>query len=84
MNVSLEIDELLLHGFPAEARYAVAEALEQELNSLLAAHGLARLAEQKSLDALPPLKLVLPPGTSPRQVGRLVGRELYRALEQIT
>lgn len=84
MNVSLEIDELVLHGFPAEARYRVAEALEQELTDLFAVQGGAPrgTGESCDLDALPPLEVVLAPGATPQHVGRLLGRELFRALEQ--
>lgn len=36
MNVIIEIEELVLHGFPAGDRYAIAEALTRELSRLIA------------------------------------------------
>ncbi len=36
MNVIIEIEELVLHGFPAGDRYAIAEALTRELSRLVA------------------------------------------------
>ncbi|HET6976762.1 MAG TPA: hypothetical protein VFI24_10595 [Pyrinomonadaceae bacterium] len=58
-SVELHIEELVLHGFAAGDRHAIAAAVERELSRLLmvqfAAHGLPRSfaenSEQARLDA---------------------------------
>lgn len=95
MNITLEIDELVLHGFPAEARYTLAEALEQELRELLSqratrppgprtpGRSVPDGASAMGVDGLPTVTVALPPGATPQQAGRLAGRALYAALEQV-
>lgn len=39
MNVELHIEELVLHGFAAGDRYAIAEAIEREMTQLFAERG---------------------------------------------
>jgi hypothetical protein len=83
MNVTVEIEELVLHGFPAEWRYAVAEALERELAARIAERGLALGPAQHDFDALPPLKLQLSPDATPDQLGRRAAQVLHEALEDL-
>ena len=54
MNLELYVEELVLHGFPAGDRYAIAEAVERELARLFTEQGaplaLARSGEVARLD----------------------------------
>lgn len=40
MNIVIEIDELVLHGFPAADRYRIGEAVQAELARIFAERGL--------------------------------------------
>ena len=40
-NINLHIDELVLHGFAAGDRYAIADAVQSELSRLLSLHSAA-------------------------------------------
>jgi hypothetical protein len=40
MNIIIEIDELVLHGFPATDRYRIGEAVHEELARIFAERGL--------------------------------------------
>lgn len=57
-NINLHIEELVLHGFAPNDRYAIAEAVERELSRLLAAdfagdlpHALATNSGRPRVDA---------------------------------
>lgn len=54
MNVTIEIDELVLHGFAAGDRYRIGEAVQVELARIIAERGLPGLgrgsAEAARLD----------------------------------
>ena len=41
-EIEVHIEELVLHGFAASARWQIGDALESELRGLLAAQGLPR------------------------------------------
>ena len=40
MDIVIEIDELVLHGFPPGDRYRIGEAVEAELARIFSEHGL--------------------------------------------
>jgi hypothetical protein len=44
MNINLQIEELVLHGFAPAERYRIADAVEQELSALLGEHSPTDLA----------------------------------------
>lgn len=76
--VRLHIDELVLHGFPASARHAIAEATQTQLISLLTHHGVpARFettCERSFVDAgIFPIA----PGARPLAIGSLVAGAVY-------
>jgi hypothetical protein len=79
----LQIDELVLHGYPAEFRYAVADVMERELAALIRVHGWpCRKADGKPR-VVPAISLALPEDATREEVGRLAARQLYLALEQL-
>lgn len=67
-NIELHIEELVLHGFGANERASVADAIRAELEARLAEHGLPNVEEihVDRLDA----------GVAPRN-GRAIGGALY-------
>lgn len=79
--IEVTIDELVLHGFAASDRYAIAEAVQRELARLVAAQGvspsLARGGETACLNggAFPAV-----PGMGGDKLGSLVAQGVYRGL----
>jgi hypothetical protein len=81
----LRIDELVLHGFPALHRHAIADAITQELGRLLGeagALGALRGREPRSGDhRLDAGAFVVPADATPHAVGVQVARAIHRGLE---
>ena len=48
--VELHIEELVLHGFPAEQRYRIADAFQRELTDRIAARGAVHRPDDARLD----------------------------------
>jgi hypothetical protein len=46
MDIVIEIDELVLHGFPAADRYRIGDAVQAELARIFAERGLPDMAMQ--------------------------------------
>ncbi len=82
-NVELEIEQLVLHGFPAADRRRIGEAVRSELARLLAEHGatklLARGGRIRQLDAG---AFDVTPGSSADTVGIQVAQSVYRGLKR--
>lgn len=83
MNITIEIDELVLHGFPAADRHAIAGALEQELARLLAERGLPTgLADGSELELAPAGRFTLAPNARSATVGASAAEAVHQALRQ--
>ncbi len=83
MNVTIEIDELVLHGFPAGDRHAIAAALETELARLILERGLpAGLADGVGVELTPSGRFTLAPGAAGAAVGVGAVEAVYQALHQ--
>ncbi|MGH6949804.1 MAG: hypothetical protein ACREH4_02965 [Vitreimonas sp.] len=83
----LRIDELVLEGFPPNARYAIAAALEQELTRLLTGPDAAIAATagsngrgSMSADRLDGGVITLAPNASPQSIGIEAARAVSRNL----
>ena len=77
--MSVEIDELVLHGFPSAQRNAIAAAFSDRLVELIREHGAPASAPVRSanLDAGAfPIKA----GASPDTVGRAAAQSVYQAV----
>ena len=80
-DVSVRIDELVLHGFPPGGHRRLAEALQAELARLLAADPPGALRRVTAAPPAPHLPTVtLAPDTGPAAAGRAVARALHRSL----
>jgi hypothetical protein len=81
----LRIDELVLHGFPAVDRHAIADAITQELGRLLGEAGAQqalRGREPRSSDyRLDAGAFVVPADATSHAVGVQVARAIHRGLE---
>lgn len=77
-RIVLSIDRLVLHGVaPGDAR-ALTQALQAQLQTLLAG-GEAELLRQGSAHALPPARLQLPAGADAATLGRAAASHIARA-----
>ena len=82
-DVRINIDELVLEGFPPGDRERLVEALRRELARLLGeAHVRDVLARLKSRDLLPHCRFVASPGERPEVIGSRVARAIVEGLQQ--
>jgi hypothetical protein len=76
--VDVQIDELVLHGFPHGDRYRIGQALESELTRLIAKKGIPPAIRQEGeRESLAGNAVDIPPGSRPDTVGTRVAREVY-------
>lgn len=81
MNMIIEIEELVLHGFPAGQRYAIAEAVARELARLVDEQGVpSGLAAALDAPAVDGGAFRLVAGARPQQVGAQVAQAVYGGL----
>lgn len=79
MNVTIEIDELVLRGMPpGRVGYEVVEALERELARLVALRGLPQGVTEQSYHTLPALTIRGPAGST--ELGAMLAEVLYSSL----
>ena len=82
-NIELEIEQLVLHGFPPTDRHRIGEAVRIELARQLAKHGapnsLARGGRIIQVDAG---SFDVTPGSSPGTVGVQVAQSVYEGLKR--
>ena len=84
-SVELHIEELVLHGFAAGDRYAIAEAVEHELSRLLqiqlAAQGLPQLFAESSEHAqLDAGAFNVAPSANSKAIGGQIARTIHQEL----
>jgi len=71
-RVEVLIDELVLHGFSPAERYAIGEALSQELQQLMASGDPGALANLGNIPILRTNNITLEPGAKSQAVGAQV------------
>ena len=82
-DVRLDIGELLLEGFPPGDRPRLVEALRHELARLLGEPRAAdALAQLRSRDRLPAVRILASPGDRPETIGVRVARALVEGLQR--
>ncbi len=80
-SVEIHIEELVLHGFPANDRFHIGAAIEQELSILIAQQGIPGLRTMPSnLDRLDAGSFQLAANAKPQTVGQHVAQRVYRQL----
>ncbi len=81
MNIEVNIEELVLHGFAPGDRYRIGEAVERELAQLFTEQGappsLTRGGEIERLDGG---AFEIAPGSKAEAVGAQVARAVYRGI----
>jgi len=79
-RVEILIDELVLHGFSSADRYAVGEALQQELGRLVADTGTDVLSGLQDASRLRAENIQLTAGARPDATGRQVAGAVHASL----
>lgn len=83
MNLELEIEDLVLEGFPAAYRDRIARAVHGELERLFAERGVPPSLEAGGdLATIDGGSFEAAPGASPEAVGAQVARALYGGMRR--
>lgn len=77
--IELDIEELVLNGFPPGSRYEIADAVQCELERLLSARGFSAedIGGQTTNDAG---AFTVTPGARPEQIGAQVAQAIFGRL----
>ena len=77
-SIALRIDELVLHGFPVQARHAIGDATQQELTRLLSVDGLPGFVSSASKsDAIDGGSFHVTTQAKPNSIGSLIAKAVY-------
>ncbi len=80
-GVSIEIGELVVHGFPPETRERIAKTMHGELGRLIARSGRQLMRARNSDEMmLGGGDFAVPHGSTPEQAGLHIARALFRGL----
>ncbi len=80
-NVELHIEELVLHGFAASDRRAIATAVEAELGRLLTVKGLpASFGAARMVGTVDAGSFEVTRDSAPLELGQDIARSVYRGL----
>ena len=78
-RIEIHIDELVLHGVAPAGRRAVVDALQLELEALVARHGVEALLSRPEGSAQQSAgPITLAPGAGPAQLGAQIARTVHR------
>ena len=81
MDIVIEIDELVLHGFPPGERYRIGEAVQAELTRILGERGLpGAWAEDAAPDRLDGGTFNVDSGMPAALIGAGAAQAVYRTL----
>jgi hypothetical protein len=74
----VHIEELVLHGVPAGARYSIGDATQQELARLLSEHGVPqRMTRAGATAGVDAGSFQVKQGARPNAIGALVANAVY-------
>lgn len=77
-SVRVHIEELVLHGFPANSRYSIGDATQRELTRLLTERGVPqRMAEPGETARINAGSFQVRQGARPNVIGALVANAVY-------
>ena len=83
MNIVIEIDELVLHGFPPGERYRIGEAVQAELVRILGERGLPGAWAEESASRLDGGAFNLVSGMPATAISTGVAEAVYRTVSGI-
>ncbi|MFP2930340.1 hypothetical protein ACLESO_35120 [Pyxidicoccus sp. 3LG] len=77
-DIEIHIEELVLHGVDVADRHALAEALQRELQALVASEGIQTLmSDPDRFSRWSPGPLTVEPGMKSEQLGSQLARTLH-------
>ncbi len=80
-NIEVQIDELVLHGFPATDRYIIGDTLTLELSQLFESNEIdTSLARDARVSALNAGRIIIPPNARPTLIGVQVAKAVHGSL----
>lgn len=83
MNLEMEIEDLVLHGFPGMDKDRIARAVQMELERLITEGGVpASLQEGGDIARLEGGSFQVAPGLSAEEVGAQVARAIYGGMRR--
>ncbi len=83
-NIRLHIEELVLHSFAPNDRYAIADAVERELSRLLTEHSAKRDSSsswRSNTDCLDAGAFRVDPRSRPHAIGTQIARAIHGGLD---
>lgn len=83
LSMRLQIDEVVLHGFPVTSRYSIGEAMQQHLTELIISRGMPSALTQ-SVDAaeIDAGSFLMHASTKPSTIGTMVANAVYGGAKQ--
>jgi hypothetical protein len=82
VDLDLNIEELVLTGFPGQDRDRIMQAVREELERLIREGGVpSAFSRGGELDSLDGGSFEVEPGSSPEEIGAQVARSLYGGLK---
>ncbi|MGH7938512.1 MAG: hypothetical protein ACREFG_08400 [Chthoniobacterales bacterium] len=83
MEVQVQIEELVLHGFDLNNRHAISEEVERELVRLLSEEGVPlSLRSENARDEVKAPSLNAPLSAKPPAIGRQIAQAVYKGFGQ--
>lgn len=83
-RITLHIEELVLHGVAPAARHIVAEAMQRELEQLLAVQGVpATLTSAAEVERIDAGTLSSATGAGPEGLGASAARAVFRGMGKV-
>lgn len=80
-SIHLEIDQLVLHGFPRADRQQIGNALQSALTDLLRQRGLPeRLTRGSTISRIEAGSIEASPMARPAQIGQQIATQIYNSL----
>jgi hypothetical protein len=76
-NININIEELVLEGFPDQHKNLIAISVQQELQRLITQHIPAALTRNISIKQLIGNQMEVEPGSTPAATGIRIARSLY-------
>jgi hypothetical protein len=84
MKIEIDIEEIVLYGFPVTDRLAIGEAVSAELAKLIAEQGApASFKNNLNLSSLRSSDVVLTSSMLPASLGAQIAQSIYQSLDHV-
>jgi hypothetical protein len=80
-TIEVQINELVLHGFPSHQRHAIADAVQREFTELLVRqHSVAAVTTARELDSISAKPFSISAEASTSATGKAIARAVYQSI----